>query len=46
MMNFVKGVIVGGITSASAIIMYNEIANKEKKMIIKRGKKILKNMGL
>ena len=26
--------------------MYNEIANKEKKMIIKRGKKILKNMGL
>ncbi len=46
MMNFVKGVMLGSIAGASAIIMYNEMANKDKKMLMKKGKKILKNMGM
>ena len=46
MMNFVKGVMIGTIASAGAIIMYNEMTNKDKNMIMKKGKKILKNMGM
>lgn len=46
MMNFVKGLMVGCITSASAIIVYNEMTNKEKNIMMKKGKKILKNIGL
>ena len=44
MMKFVKGVMVGSIVSAGMMLWYNENTNKKKMM--KKGKKILKNMGM
>ena len=44
-MNFVKGMMVGGLVSAGVFWMYNETMNKDTKKILKRGKKFVKQMG-
>ncbi len=46
MMNFAKGLMIGCFASAGAFIMYNEMSNKNKKMMMKKGKKFLKNMSM
>ena len=45
-MKFIKGMIMGGIVSAGAMIMYNEMTGKNKKQMIKKGKQFAKKMGI
>ena len=45
-MKFVKGMIMGGIVSAGAMIMYNGMTGKNKKQMIKKGKQFAKKMGI
>ena len=46
MMKFVKGMMVGTLVSAGVVWMYTEASNNDKKKIMKKGKKFLKNMGM
>ena len=46
MMKFVKGVMIGSMIWAGAMWMYNETSNNDKKKMMKKGKKILKEMGM
>ena len=46
MMKFMKGVMIGTIVSAGAIWMYSEVSGKDKKKMMKKGKKFLKEMGM
>lgn len=45
MMKFVKGVVVGTLLSAGAVWMYGEVSGKDKKKMMKKGKKFLREMG-
>jgi len=45
-MNFMKGVILGTMISAGAIMLYNETTKGEKNKMMKQGKKFMKNMGM
>ena len=45
-MKFIKGMIMGGLVSAGAMYMYNELPSKNKKMIMKKGKQIAKKIGI
>ena len=45
-MKFVKGMIMGGIVSAGAMLAYREISGKSKKQMIKKGKQFAKKMGI
>lgn len=45
-MKFVKGMIMGGMISAGAMIMYKEMNGKNKKQMIKKGKQFAKKIGI
>ena len=45
-MNFFKGLIVGTAISAGAWMLYNETTKNGKNKMMKKGKKIIKNMGM
>ncbi len=45
-MRFIKGVIVGTALSATAWMLYNESKKTGKNMIMKKGKKFMKNLGM
>lgn len=45
-MKFVKGMLIGGAATIGAIMMYNEMSNKTRKQMMKKGKQIMKNMGI
>ena len=45
-MKFMKGVMIGTLVSAGAIWMYNEATSKDRKKLMKKGKKFLKEMGM
>lgn len=45
-MKFIKGMIMGGIVSAGAMMMYNEMSGKNKKQMIKKGKQFAKKIGM
>lgn len=45
-MKFVKGMIMGGIVSAGAMMLYKEISGKSKKQMIKKGKQFAKKIGV
>ena len=45
-MKFVKGMIMGGIVSAGAMIMYKEMSGKGKKQMIKKGRQFARKMGI
>lgn len=45
-MKFAKGVMVGTLVSAGIMWMYSETMGKDSKKIMKKGKKIIKQMGL
>lgn len=43
-MNFVKGMFIGGALVAGATILYAETSKKDKKNLMKQGKKFMKNI--
>lgn len=45
-MNFIKGMIIGSIVSAGMVIAYSETMGKDKKKIMKKGKQMIKKMGI
>ena len=45
-MKFVKGMIMGGIVSAGAMMMYKEMSGRNKKQMIKKGKQFARKMGI
>lgn len=45
-MKFIKGMVIGGMATMGAVMMYNEMSNKSKKQIMKKGKQIAKKMGI
>lgn len=45
-MKFIKGVMIGTLVSAGAILMFSEASNMDTKRMMKKGKKILRNMGM
>ena len=45
-MKFIKGMVIGGMVTMGAVMMYNEMSNRNKKQIMKKGKQIVKRMGI
>lgn len=45
-MKFVKGIIIGGMVSAGAMMVYKEMSGKSKKQMIKKGKQFARKMGI
>ena len=45
-MKFIKRMIIGGMATMGAVMMYNEMSNKNKKQIMKKGKQIAKKIGI
>ena len=45
-MKFIKGMIMGSIVSAGAMMMYKEMTGRNKKQMIKKGKQFAKKMGM
>lgn len=45
-MKFVKGLVIGGLVSAGAAIMYKEMSGRNKKQMIKKGKQFARKMGI
>lgn len=45
-MKFIKGMIIGGMATMGAVMMYNEMSNKNKKQMMKKGKQIAKKIGI
>ena len=45
-MKFVKGMIIGAMASAGIAMMYMESTNKTKRNIMKKGKQMVKKMGI
>lgn len=45
-MKFIKGMIMGGIVSAGAMMVYKEMSVRNKKQMIKKGKQFAKKMGI
>ncbi|MBO5413887.1 MAG: hypothetical protein J6A29_06400 [Clostridia bacterium] len=45
-MKFVKGMIMGTIVSAGAMMMYKEMNGRSKKQMIKKGKQFARKMGI
>jgi hypothetical protein len=45
-MKFVKGVMLGTLITASAMILYSENVDDEKKKMIKKGKQFARKLGI
>ena len=45
-MKFIKGMIMGGIVSAGAMMVYKEMSGRNRKQMIKKGKQFAKKMGI
>lgn len=45
-MKFVKGMVLGSIVTAGAMMMYSETVDNNKRMMIKKGKQFAKKMGI
>ena len=45
-MKFVKGMLIGGAATIGAMMMYNEMSNRTRKQIMKKGKQFAKKMGI
>lgn len=43
-MNFMKGLVIGGLITAGTMMMYSEGIDDSKKKIMKKGKQIAKKM--
>lgn len=45
-MKFIKGMLIGSIVSAGIVIAYTETMGQDKKKIMKKGKQMIKKMGI
>ena len=45
-MKFVKGMVMGTLISAGAIMLYNERNTMKKNKMVKKGKQFIKKMGI
>lgn len=45
-MKFVKGLVVGGLVSAGAVMVYKEMNGRNRKQMIRKGKQFAKKMGI
>ena len=45
-MKFIKGVMIGGLITTGMIMMYSEASNQTKKKVMKKGRNVLKKIGV
>lgn len=45
-MKFIKGIIMGSVISAGAVMIYNEMSGKTKRQMMKKGKQFAKRIGI
>ena len=45
-MKFVKGLLIGGLVSAGAIVMYKGMNEKNRKSMMKKGRQFVKKLGI
>lgn len=45
-MKFVKGMLIGGMATVGAMMMYREMSGRSKKQMIKKGKQFAKKIGV
>lgn len=45
-MKFLKGMIIGSVVSASLVMAYSETMGKDKKKLMKKGKQMIKKIGI
>ena len=45
-MKFVKGIIMGGVISATGIMIYNEMSGRTKRKFMKKGRQLAKKVGI
>ncbi len=45
-MKFVKGVVIGGLLVTGAAMMYTEMGKTGKKRMVKKGRQMVKKMGI
>lgn len=45
-MKFVKGVVIGGLLVTGAAMMYTEMGKASKKKMMKKGRQMVKKMGI
>lgn len=45
-MKFIKGILIGGMATAGAMMMYREMSGRSKKQMVKKGKQFAKKMGV
>ena len=45
-MKFIKGMLIGSIVSAGIVIAYTETMGQDNKKIMKKGKQMIKKMGI
>lgn len=45
-MKFIKGMLIGSIVSAGIVIAYTETMGQDKKKMMKKGKQMIKKMGI
>ena len=45
-MKFIKGVMIGGLITTGLVIMYAESGKKNKKTMMRQGKKMAKKIGI
>lgn len=45
-MKFIKGILIGGMATAGAMMMYREMSGRSKKQMVKKGKQFAKKMGM
>lgn len=45
-MKFVKGMVMGGLISAGIVMMYNDKNTMKKNKMIKKGRQMIKKMGI
>ncbi len=45
-MKFIKGVMIGGLLTTGMMMMYSEASNQTKKKVMKKGRNVMKKMGI
>jgi len=45
-MKFVKGILIGGVVGAGIAMMYNDNMHINRKKVMKRGRQLVKRMGV
>lgn len=45
-MKFVKGAVIGGLVATGIYMMYSQNECKTRKMMMKKGKQMMKNLGI